>query len=85
MKFYIDTIEQVISDGVRSEYGSRERKNDENSALTAYYQKLSNVAADLNKGHLYMDIKITNSLGGIIKRDQLGAYVDDAVAQQNEE
>ena len=79
MKFYIDTIEQVIgNEGALSEYGSREKKNDEQAALTSFYQKLSNVAADLNKGHTYMDIKITNSLGGIIKRDQVGAYVDES-------
>lgn len=77
MKFYVDTIEQIKdAEGAISEYGARERKNDENSALTAFYQKLSNVAADLGKGHTYMDIKITNSEGGVVKKDSVGAYVE---------
>ena len=41
-------------------------------------QKLSNVAADLGKNHVYMDIKITNSEGGIIKKDSLGIYQETA-------
>lgn len=77
MKFYIDTIEQIINEGSVTEYGAREKKNDEQSALTAFYQKLSNVAADLGKGHTYMDIKIVNSEGGCIKKDQVGQYQNE--------
>jgi hypothetical protein len=78
MKFYIDTIEQIIGEeeGTYTEYGLREKVNDENLALSKYYTKLSNVAADLGKGHVYMDIKISNSIGGIVKRDTLGEYID---------
>ena len=78
MKFYLDTIEQIIGEGgALSEYGAREKKNDEQSALTAFYQKLSNVAADLGKGHTYMDIKIVNSEGGCIKKDAVGTYQNE--------
>lgn len=79
MKFYIDTIEQIIGEeeGTYTEYGAREKVNDENLALSKYYTKLSNVAADLGKGHVYMDIKITNSLGGIIKKDFIGEYIKE--------
>ena len=78
MKFYLDTIEQIIGEGgALTEYGAREKKNDEQSALTAFYQKLSNVAADLGKGHTYMDIKIVNSEGGCIKKDAVGAYQNE--------
>lgn len=78
MKFYLDTIEQIIGeDGALTEYGAREKKNDEQSALTAFYQKLSNVAADLGKRHTYMDIKIVNSEGGCIKKDAVGAYQNE--------
>lgn len=78
MRFYLDTIEQIIGEGgALSEYGAREKKNDEQSALTAFYQKLSNVAADLGKGHTYMDIKIVNSEGGCIKKDAVGAYQNE--------
>lgn len=78
MKYYIDSIEQIkgSEEGTFSEYGSREKVNDENLALSKYYTKLSNVAADMGKGHVYMDIKITNSIGGIVKRDTLGEYID---------
>ena len=78
MKYYVDSIEQVKGqeEGTFSEYGSREKANDKNLAYSKYYTKLSNVAADLGKGHVYMDIKITNSKGGIVKTDTLGEYVD---------
>lgn len=79
MQFYVDTIEQVKnSEGALAEYGKREKKATETAALTEFYQKLSNVAADLGKNHVYMDIKITNSEGGIIKKDSLGVYQDIA-------
>lgn len=74
MKFYIQTIEQVQSENVLSEYGATEKVNTEEAALTKFYQKLSNVSADLGKGHTYMDIKIVNSDGGCIKKDQIGQY-----------
>ena len=74
MKFYIQTIEQVQNENALSEYGATEKVNTEESALTKFYQKLSNVSADLGKGHTYMDIKIVNSEGGCIKKDQVGQY-----------
>ena len=83
MKFYLDTIEQIIGvSGEFSEYGGREKKNDEQAALTAFYQKLSNVAADLGKGHTYMDIKIVNSEGGCIKRDSVGQYQQEEPVEE---
>lgn len=77
MQFYIDSIEQIIKDGAHTEYGGREKVGDENTALSKYYKKLSDVSADLGKNHTYMDIKITNSLGGIVKKDQIGKYVEE--------
>lgn len=77
MAFYIDTIEQIIKDGEHAEYGGREKVGDENTALSKFYKKLSDVSADIGKNHTYMDIKITNSLGGIIKKDSVGAYVEE--------
>ena len=79
MIYYIDTIEQITGEeGALTEYGAREKKNDEQSALKDFYQKLSNVAADLGKGHTYMDIKIVNSEGGCIKKDSIGKYQEDS-------
>ena len=78
MKFYIDTIEQIKGEeeGTYTEYGKREQKADEQTALTAFYKKLSDVAAAIGKTHTYMDIKITNSEGGCIKKDSVGTYVE---------
>jgi len=76
MMYYIDTIEQVKTDteGVYNEYGGREKVADQNLALSKYYTKLSNVAADLGKAHTYMNIKLVNSLGGVLKSDAIGTY-----------
>lgn len=77
MQFYIETIEQIYKDEAYSEYGGTEKVADENTALSKYYTKLSNVAADLGKNHTYMLIKIVNSVGGIIKQDEIGRYVEE--------
>ena len=79
MKYYIDTIEQIRGEqeGTYTEYGKREKANTENAALSKFYTTLANVAADLDSKHTYMDIKITNSLGGIIKKDSVGTYMEE--------
>ena len=76
MKFYIDTIEQIKGEeeGTYTEYGKRESVADKSSAMTKFYKKLSDVSA--SPAHVYMDIKIVNSLGGIIKKDSIGTYID---------
>ena len=77
MKFYILTIEQTVSDGAYSEYANVEKVADENLAQSKFYTKLANVAADLGKNHTFMDIKIVNSTGGVVKRDTIGSYVEE--------
>jgi hypothetical protein len=79
MKFYIDTIEQIKGEeeGTYTEYGNREKVADEQTALTKFYKKLSDVSASLGKAHVYMDIKIVNSLGGSIKKDSVGDYISE--------
>lgn len=79
MKFYIDTIEQIKgeTEGTYTEYGGREKVADEQTAMSKFYKKLSDVSADLGKNHSYMDIKIVNSLGGIIKKDSIGEYIPE--------
>ena len=76
MKFYLDTIEQIKgeNEGEFTEYGKRELKADEQTAKVAFYTKLANVSN--SSSHQYMDIKIVNSDGGIIKKDKLGEYID---------
>ena len=81
--FYIDTIEQVIPpenfDYNVNEYGKREQwKLPFEQVESKYFKKLSDVSADIigggseNAKHYYMDIKIVNSDGEIVKKDKLG-------------
>lgn len=81
MAFYIDTIEQVkgTEEAPINEYGKREKKASYEDALTAFYTKLGNVSNDLisadpTKSHYFMDIRIVDSKGGVVKKDQLGTY-----------
>lgn len=78
MKFYLDTIEQLHgeTEGTFNEYGKREIKANYNAALTAFYTKLMNVSNSAD--HVYMDIKIVNSEGGILKKDVIGSYTENA-------
>lgn len=76
MSFYIDTIEQIVNDDKSySEYGKREKVDDQNTALSKYYKKLSDVSADIGKKHTYMCIQIVNSKHAVIKQDCVGDYV----------
>lgn len=77
MQYYIETIEQIYKDEAYSEYGNIEKVADENTALSKYYTKLSNVAADLGVNHTYMLIKVINSVDGIIKQDEIGRYIEE--------
>ena len=81
MAFYVDTIEQVkgVEEGTINEYGLRTKKATYESALTDFYTKLGNVANDLieadpEKNHYFMDIRIVDSKGGVVKRDSVGTH-----------
>ncbi len=81
MAFYVDKIEQVkgAEEGQINEYGSRTKHNTYESALTAFYSSLGNVANDLvesdsTKSHYFMDIRIVDSKGGVVKRDSVGTH-----------
>lgn len=85
MFYYIDTIEQVKGtedETTVNEYGARTKYTTYDAALTAYYTKLTNVSNDLitdttsTKSHYYMDIRIVDSTGGVVKRDLLGKLVE---------
>lgn len=77
MIYYIDTIEEIIKDGANTEYGGRAKEgSDLNAVLAKYYKKLSDVSADIGKNHLFMDIRIVNSLGEVVKKDAVGKYVE---------
>lgn len=85
MKYYITTIEQINQNGELAEYGTSEKVDSESLALSKYYKKLSDVAADIGKNHTYMDIKISNSYGSIFKSDRIGQYQEEAEPDSEEE
>ena len=80
MYYYIDTIEQTkgSEEGAINEYGKREQwKLPIEQVEAKFYQKLSDVSADLvsideSKNHYFMDIRIVDSTGGVIKKDVVG-------------
>ena len=79
MKFYIQTIEQIKGEqeGTYTEYANVSKENTEEAALSKFYKKLSDVSAALGNTHVFMDIKIVNSVGGCIKKDSVGEYVEN--------
>ena len=81
MNYYIDTIEQVKGEeeGTVNEYGKRTKEgSDLNVVLSKFFKKLSDVSNDIGEGknHFFMDIRIVDSNGGVIKKDQLGKLVE---------
>ena len=76
MKYYLDTIEQIKGEeeGTYTEYGKREKKDDYQTALTAFYDKLKNVSNSAQ--HVFLDIRIVNSQGGCVKKDFIGKYIE---------
>lgn len=76
MKYYVMTIEQYTPAGAeaRSEQSKVEKKNTLDSALGYFYDTLSTVAK--SAAHNFLDVKIVQSDGGIIKKDVYGAYID---------
>ena len=78
MIYYIDTIEQVKgeTEGSINEYGKREKGSDNyNKTESEFFKKCMNVSNDLvgdGKNHYYMDIRIVNSDGGVVKKDKIG-------------
>lgn len=77
MKYYIMTIEQYTAQGAeaKTEQSKVEKKNTLDSALGYFYDTLSTVAK--SAAHNFLDIKIVQSDGGIVKKDVYGAYVDE--------
>ena len=71
------TIEQYTASGAetKSEQAKVEKKNDYDSALSYFYNVLKTVAD--SKAHNFLDAKIVQSDGTIIKKDVYGAYVNE--------
>ena len=78
MIYYIDTIEQTKKDDKVNEYGKREQwKLTLHEVESKYFKKLSDVSNDLieddpSKNHYYMDIRIVDTTGGVIRKDTVG-------------
>ena len=80
MIYYVDTIEQVKGENdTVNEYGKREQsKTSYEATLSKYFTKLANVSNDSitpetpDKNHYYMDIRIVDSTGGVLKKDSIG-------------
>lgn len=84
MKYYLDTIEQVRDQsGALTEYGKREKKDSYEAARTAFYDKLKNVSN--SSSHVFLDARIVDSTGGVVKKDSIGEYVDEATPVETPE
>lgn len=77
MKYYVMTIEQYTASGAEAptEQSKVEKKNTYDSALSYFYNTLKTVAD--SAAHNFLDIKITQSDGGIVKKDVYGKYIDE--------
>lgn len=76
MMYYVNTIEQIKTDteGKYNEYSASTKYADEKTATTKFYEKLTNVSN--SAAHVWLDIKIVNSQGGVIKKDSIGKYIE---------
>jgi hypothetical protein len=82
MAYYVDKIEQVVGteEAPVNEYGSRTKKGSYDAALTSFYTDLMNVSNDIHteetptKKHYFMDIRIVDSKGGVVKKDAVGTH-----------
>ena len=77
MKYYVMTIEQYTPQGAekKSEQSKVEKKNTYDSALSYFYDVLK-TATD-SAAHNFLDAKIVQSDGGVVKTDTYGAYVNE--------
>lgn len=82
MAYYVDKIEQVVGaeKAPIDEYGSRTKKGTYDEALTSFYTALMNVSNDIHtedeptKKHYFMDIRIVDGKGGVVKKDSVGMH-----------
>lgn len=76
MKYYVLTIQQWTQAGaeVPSEQSKVTKKNTYDEALAFFYDNLKTVSE--TPAYNFLDAKIIQSDGGIIKRDTYGAYIE---------
>ena len=77
MKYYVMTIEQYTpkDSETKVEQSKVQKENTEDAALS-YFWNVLKTASD-SAAHNYLDAKIVQSDGGIIKKDVYGKYVDE--------
>lgn len=79
MKYYIFTIEQYTQEGQYVEGGKMYFSSDNyDTVLMKFYNRLAEIAN--SAVHNFLDIKIVQSDGGIVKKDVYGAYVNEEQA-----
>jgi hypothetical protein len=80
MNYYIDSIEQIKKDaGGYTEYGARTKESGTLDEIRSkMFQKVTNVLNDLGESgkHTFMDIRITNSVGGCVEKYVCGQYIE---------
>jgi hypothetical protein len=78
MAYYVLIIEQIKgeTEGTYSEYANVKKYADEQSAEVYFYTRCSEIVNAIGKTHYYGHLKIMNSLGGVIKQDTIGQYVE---------
>lgn len=80
MKYYIFTIEQYTQEGQYVEGGKMYFSSDNyDTVLVKFYNRLAEIAN--SAVHNFLDIKIYNSEGGLVKKDTYGAYIDPDTTQ----
>lgn len=83
MKYYVFAIEQIKNDEGYSEFAPAVKKyNTYKEAQTYFFTRLGELANSTS--HTYAELKIINSKGGIEKKDQIGAYVEDVAPEEPE-
>ena len=78
MAYYVLVIEQIKgeTEGTYSEYANVKKYADQQSAEVYFYTRCSEIANAIGKTHFYGHLKIVDSLGGVIKQDTIGQYVE---------
>ena len=80
-KFYTFFIEQIIKDGVYSEYTTTKGYGNHQQAQVAYFQTLANLSNDMGKNHTYALCEIRDSFGNVYEKNVLGTRVMPEVTE----
>jgi len=76
MKYYVVVVQQWTQEGATAPTESAKvtKKNTYDEALSLFYDNLKTVAD--TSAYNFLDAKIMQSDGGIIKRDTYGKYIE---------